>query len=76
MNKLKKITTFLTKLSQEGTKNKYPFTVLCSKCGSNNCTIYHGCDYYNYSSYTQGFNESCGLKCKDCGNTSEVETHN
>ena len=72
--KEKQIKIFLGKLSQENSKDKYPFTVICSKCGSSNTTIYHGCDYYNYSSYTQGFNENCGLKCKDCGNASEISS--
>lgn len=71
-NKLKTIDEFLNKLKREDGAETYPFTVICSKCGSNNVTIFHGCQYYSYSSYTSGFEDSCGLKCKDCGNASQI----
>ena len=67
MDKNKQIITFLKTLEQENTKEKYNFTVICNKCQGNNVTIFHGCDYYHYSSYTNGFEENCGLKCKACG---------
>lgn len=72
MDKKQIIDEFLASLTAQHHKNTDTFSVLCKKCGSNDVTIYHGCHYYNYSSYTQGFEESCGLKCKGCGNASEI----
>ena len=70
----KQINTFLATLSQEHSKQIKGFSVVCRKCGSSNVTIFHGCDYYYYSSYTNGFDEKCGLKCKDCGNAANIES--
>jgi lysyl-tRNA synthetase class I len=70
--KLKKIETFLVSLKREKGEETYPFTVICNKCGSNNVTIFHGCNDYCYSSYTYGFDESCGLKCKSCGHANRI----
>lgn len=75
MDKQEQIKIFLSRLKQEHTESTYPFTVVCTKCGSQNCTIYHGCGPYYYSSYTHGFDIDCGLKCMDCGNASEIEVN-
>jgi hypothetical protein len=75
LNKIeeKVLDDFLKKLGEQHHKNLDGFSVFCKKCGSDKVTIYHNCDYYSYSSYTSGFEGSCGLKCKNCGNASEIE---
>jgi len=71
-DKKKVIDEFLSKLSSVHHPEVDSFTVICKKCGSSDVTIYHGCNYYSYSSYTRGFTDICGLKCKGCGVANKI----